>query len=163
VSLESRRMEISKLMLGDFVRTKDNVRRGHIDRVSMIEGKFIGVLRYDKAADVNVLYKYWCSDVEPITLTPQILEKNGFVWGELPDVEDAAALAGVNLDPNDKGYCYADECGQVKIVFPKDMDGGYVYVSNYTDCVTRSFGESLYVHELQNLMYSVKVKVDINL
>ena len=157
-------MKVSELMLGDFVRTKNQVRRGHIDRVSMIEGKFnIGVLRYDKDADVDVLYKYWCSDVEPIALTPQILEKNGFVWGELPDVEDEAALAGVNIDLNDKGYCYADECGQVKIVFPNDTDGGYVYVSNYTDSVTRYFSKTLYVHEFQHLLRLGGVNLDLEI
>lgn len=66
-------MIANELMLGDWVFT-----RGRIEQVTSIYDGYICTEHYEDSHD----YYF-----EPIPLTPEILEKNGFVYNELPFVQ----------------------------------------------------------------------------
>ena len=77
-------MKANELMLGDYLRLKasgipvvvhaidydNNISNKHVVDFFFCEGECSGEARYN----------YQLDDFEPIPLTPEILEKNGFVW-----------------------------------------------------------------------------------
>lgn len=66
-------IKISDLSIGDWVRVKSN---GNIIKIAQINGDVDEV----RAFGYEHFYSFFSlSDIEPIPLTPEILEKNGFV------------------------------------------------------------------------------------
>ena len=85
-------IEAKELRIGDLVRTLDencNLKTckvvgidGEACRNSKTRGFLIGAvkLRPFDLPDDEPSYSLWCEDIEPIPLTPEILEKNGWEW-----------------------------------------------------------------------------------
>lgn len=69
-------VKISELSVGDWVRV-DDFDKVLIKRVSAIDGtrNQIGIIKNNRGG----IYWYCDDEIEPILLTPEILEKNGFV------------------------------------------------------------------------------------
>ena len=69
-------IKISDLSIGDWVRV-DDFDKFLIKRVSAIDGtrNQIGIIKNNRGG----IYWYYEDEIEPIPLTPEILEKNGFV------------------------------------------------------------------------------------
>ena len=75
-------MKANELMLGDWVKFPG----GTIDKIvdlPYIEGKGI----FASFAASATLFPISVEKIEPIPLTPEILEKNGFIYNELPFVQ----------------------------------------------------------------------------
>lgn len=68
-------IKISELSIGDWVRV-DDFDKVLIKRVSAIDGtrNQIGIIKNNRSG----IYWYYDDEFEPIPLTPEILEKNGF-------------------------------------------------------------------------------------
>lgn len=75
-------IKISELSIGDWVRV-DDFDKVLIKRVSAIDGtrNQIGIIKNNRGG----IYWYCDDEIEPIPLTPEILEKNGFVKEEDED------------------------------------------------------------------------------
>ena len=73
-------IKISELSIGDWVRV-DDFDKVLIKRVSAIDGtrNQIGIIKNNRGG----IYWYCNDEIEPIPLTPEILEKNGFVYSRV--------------------------------------------------------------------------------
>lgn len=96
--------EINSLMVGDLVY--------RVDFNTPVPTKIIGmeVVNYDKMEYVvDVLNKngyivqLYLNEIEPIKLTKEILEKNGFVWNDLPFLQ-CWEQYGIMLHISGNGY-----------------------------------------------------------
>lgn len=78
-------IKISDLSIGDWVRV-DDLDKVLIKRVSAIDGtrNQIGIIKNNRSG----IYWYYDDEFEPIPLTPEILEKNGFVRGEYSEIRE---------------------------------------------------------------------------
>lgn len=76
-------VKISELSVGDWVRV-DDFDKVLIKRVSAIDGtrNQIGIIKNNRGG----IYWYCDDEIEPILLTPEILEKNGFERGEYSEI-----------------------------------------------------------------------------
>ena len=86
---------------------------------------------------------------QPIPLTPEIMEKNGWYYGLTSDEEDAEyCLGGCHYDQH---WCYDEGAGAISLIFPNDEDAGQLIVDD--QCFNRHlefiFCDTLQVHELQ--------------
>ena len=130
-------VKISDLSVGDWVRN----RQGVPTKVQVIVSE--GNMRCGEDAKPEHSVHIWVSDVEPIPITPEILEKNGFVkngaynewnigeWDERPFI-------GVSLDR---------QCLRVK-QFSND-----IFIE----------GKELFVHQLQHALRLAGVVKEIEL
>lgn len=100
-------------------------------------------------------------DLEPVELTPEILEKNEFYWGNTSDEEDFASNVGCAL--NEKGWVLDEGGGSVKVIFPNESDGGIIIISdqNFDRDLTITFVKPIYVHEFQHLLMFMNIDKDI--
>lgn len=102
--------------------------------------------------------------VEPIKLTPEILEKNGFEFGHTAREEDFCSVVGCGY-PEEKGWCYDEGAGEIKIVFPNDTDGGLVMLDD--ECGNRhiefNYAEPIMVHDLQHALRLCGIEKEIEL
>lgn len=78
-------IKISELSVGDWVRV-DDFDKVLIKRVSAIDGtrNQIGIIKNNRSS----IYWYYDDEFEPIFLTPEILEKNGFERGEYSEIRE---------------------------------------------------------------------------
>lgn len=78
-------IKISELSIGDWVRV-DDFDKVLIKRVSAIDGtrNQIGIIKNNRGG----IYWYCEDEINPIPLTPEILEKNGFVRGEYSEIRE---------------------------------------------------------------------------
>lgn len=135
-------MKTSELMLGDIINI-DGVPR----KICSLTKHKVG---YHKDHDNTRLYYARVHQCEPIPLTPEILEKNGFKYGYTSNEEDIL-ISGVGV-PIDipKGWVLDEGDGSVKIIFPNEYDGGLLSISD--QCYNRDmqfvWADILYVHEL---------------
>lgn len=86
---------------------------------------------------------------EPIPLTPEILEKNGWYYGLTSDEEDAEyCLGGCHYD---RHWCYDEGAGSISLIFPNDTDGGELIIDDqsFNRHLNLVFCDTLHVHELQ--------------
>lgn len=87
-----------------------------------------------------------CTALAPIPLIPEILEKIGFSCGYTATEEGCDFVY-------EKGWCYCDENGEVKVTFPQGKDGGEIYVNDYSFRYLRLvFPDKIYLHELQHAL-----------
>lgn len=122
-------IRMEDLMVGNWVKSPQGITQVH----NVLTDKIIA--KNDKKG----VYCYHTTDIEPIPITKEILEKIGFK-------EDTAIV---------KFYRYWDKEYKYKL----DVDEGYtnsgrkwsVHIDN-GDCATIGSGEFTYVHELQNLV-----------
>lgn len=103
-------------------------------------------------------------DILSIPLTPEILEKNGFDWGYTTSEEDFCSAVGCGY-PEEKGWCFDEGAGEIKIIFPNDTDGGLIRLDD--QCVDRHleilFLKPIYVHELQHALRLCGIEKEIEL
>lgn len=147
-------MEATELMIGDWVFNKHHK-------------KYIQITPYDffNHAHLPSGEKYFVSelkvisgrDFEPISLTAEILEKNGFYWGytssEEYSISNMPEDIPIPLIMPDKHWCYDNEDGgEVTIELPNESDGGFVTVSNNDRSIEFIFDKSICLHELQHLL-----------
>lgn len=131
-------MDVKSLQIGDYVNY-----RGQIIKVTSL---------YDKGGSNEVGWSdkesVWVNadNVEPIPLTPEILEKNGFV--------------------NDRGiYCWRDENKQITY-FSKENNRPYCtysFVNIESGCIVVNELPIEYVHELQHTLRLCGIKIEIEL
>ena len=86
---------------------------------------------------------------QPIILTPEILEKNGWYYGLTSDEEDAEqCLGGCHYN---RHWCYDEGAGSISLIFPNDTDGGELIIDDqsFNRHLNLVFCDTLHVHELQ--------------
>ena len=100
-------MKANELMIGDWVYAIDGDRKKHPCRIATLE--------YDSpnkrddfsidfyGTDYEVEWPDVAFEIEPIPLTPEILEKNGFVYNELPFAQSWEKF-GLALTIGGNGY-----------------------------------------------------------
>lgn len=89
---------------------------------------------------------------EPIPLTPEILEKNGWYYGLTSDEEEAEYfLGGCHYD---RHWSYDEGAGSISLIFPNEADGGELIIDDQS--INRHlnlvFCDTLHVHELQRAL-----------
>lgn len=103
-------------------------------------------------------------DLEPIPLTPEILEGNGFRLWFTSDEEDAMSRLGMTAE---KGWVWDGDGGSVKVMFPDKpdkSDGGMAIISDQNfDIYMVFYFNEIYVHELQHMMRLCRVDKKIEL
>ena len=90
---------------------------------------------------------------QPIILTPEILEKNGWYYGLTSDEEDAEyCLDGCHYD---RHWCYDEGAGSISLIFPNDTDGGELIIDDqsFNRYLNLVFCDTLHVHELQRTLH----------
>ena len=90
--------------------------------------------------------------IEPIPLTPEILEKNGWYFGLTSDEEDAEyCLDGCHYD---RHWTYYEGAGSISLIFPNDVDGGELIIDDqsFNRHLNLVFCDTLHVHELQRAL-----------
>ena len=112
-------MKANELMIGDFVRTAKDVcfSKGTIVQVRNIDGdnRFLEKNLIGCATCIPIdnpdkmSWGVWVEYLEPIPLTPEILEKNGFDYNDLPFVQGWQQF-GLTLYRGGKGYLI--NCGE---------------------------------------------------
>lgn len=100
-------------------------------------------------------------DLEPIPLTPEILERNGFRLGFTSKEEDAMSQFGMTAED---GWVWDEGGGSVKVMFPDESDGGMAILSDqdFDRDMVFHFNE-IYVHELQHMIRLCNVNKKIEL
>lgn len=88
----------------------------------------------------------------PIPITPEILEKNGFYYGNTASEEDFCNAVGCSY-PED-GWCYDEGVGEIKILFPTELDAGLIRLDdqNADRHLEWVFVEPIMLHELQHAL-----------
>lgn len=130
-------MKANELMIGDWVMTPNG-----IARVIMIGEHSPCYTNKTGEGEVAIFPR----DLQPIPLTPEIAEKIGFSYGYTASEEGCDCLY-------EKGWCYSDENGEVKVTFPHGTDGGEIYVNDYSFRTLRLiFPDKIYLHELQHAL-----------
>lgn len=104
----------------------------------------------------------WFEDINPIPLTAEILEKNGFWWGLTTEQEDLmSAGLGVPMtarrswvweDEDEDGGWEDEDGGKVVLDFPNKAGGGQVWCHTYGKDSYMEWLDSIYVHELQHAL-----------
>ena len=112
---------------------------------------FDGVFVYGQSYNQSEQGSHWCRihDVEPISLTPEILQKNGF-----------------ELKPDGWIWCKDDgneEQNYIFIQFRKGCDEVRTVELNFVGKVQGTFRHVQDVHEIQNLFNICRIKKEIEL
>ena len=88
---------------------------------------------------------------QPIPITSETLEKNGWYWGLTSNEEDIVSCIGGAYDEH---WVYDEGAGEISLFFPKDTNGGELRI--YDQRLNRHLGliwfDTLYVHELQRAL-----------
>jgi len=153
-------MKANELMIGDWVKvTDDDTDDSFIGQVKVIDE--LENINVQEGEDVAYPYSIVC--LEPIPLTPEILEKNGFYWGHTATEEDFCGAVGCGYP--DKGWCFDEGAGEIKIIFPTETDGGLIRLDDqsadkYLELV---FVKPIMVHELQHCLKLVGIEKTIDL
>ena len=89
---------------------------------------------------------------QPIPLTPEILEKNGWYFGLTSDEEDAEYYLGECH--YDRHWTYDEGAGSISLLFPNDADGGELIIDDqsFNRHLNLVFCDTLHVHELQRAL-----------
>jgi len=145
-------MKATDLMLGDWVQYTytpygQNESRTIVFQVSEIERfartYFACSTKYGRVCEVEKL--------QPIPLTAEILEKNGFQWGYTSDEEDIQAVGEGDFE---KGWVWDEGAGSVKVIFPDGTDSGEVVIDDqrFDKIIQFLWKEIINVHQLQNAL-----------
>lgn len=131
-------MRLCELMVGDLV-----LHDGKVIRVDAVHKRKIG---YHKTKDK--LTWLFCGQFEPIQLTHEILEKNGFEKDEL--IESYNHYCGMDnrVSLNDDFY------------YINSRNTWYVHIDS-EDYSTIASCELTYVHELQHILRLCKIKKEV--
>lgn len=102
------------------------------------------------------------ADLQPIPLTAEILEKNGFYFGYTSQQEDAASQIGCSCE---KAWTYDEGGGSIQVTFPNECDGGLIVLDDqgFDKNLEFVFANQIYVHELQQALRLCGVDKEITL
>lgn len=130
-------MKAIELMIGDWILCSDNIQRQV--RYLQVRPSVIGIggSSYDE------------DEIQPIPLTPEILEKNGF---EVFDFKDL-----VYYESDDKRIKATNSEGM-----KNTFNEWYIHVDT-KDMRTMAYGEVTYVHEFQHLLRLCGIDKEITL
>lgn len=134
-------MKAEDLMIGDWVKS-----RGEIEQVTSVYDGFICTDSFEDSHD----YYF-----EPIPLTPEILEKNGFE-NDFYEEESVVDYHTIRL----KGYSLKHNIGDINGYLVTWCNGALNVTTDFHGCVQK---EIAYVHELQHCLKLVGIKKDIEL
>lgn len=139
-------MKAKELMIGDWVRLNDSYYQ--IEDVS--NNGWVHLL-YNNAR-VHLPTDYIVEYLRPIPLTPEILEKNEFNFGNTASEEDFCYSTGCSLP--EEGWCYDEGAGEIKIIFPNESDGGLLRLDDQSADrhLELIFCNPLMVHQLQQAL-----------
>ena len=103
--------------------------------------------------------------LEPIPLTPEILEKNGFHFGYTSDEEDMAFNTIAQLSEKDKGWVWDEGDGSIKVIFPNESDGGLIIIDDqsFDKHLTLVFSEDIHIHKFQHTLRLCGIEKEIEL
>lgn len=133
-------MEVEDLMIGDWILIPmSNVPI----KVTGVNDEGVTVYNEDDYTE----YPYYISDIEPISLTPEILEKNGF--------KEDFETNGIYWRPDCRKFCIVKELDTWYFAFRMlgetvDKSSGYICIS-----------ECKYVHKLQHKLKDLEIKKEI--
>lgn len=145
-------MKTSELMLGNWV-----VDNGKYAQITGITCDGIIETTVNKNSNIEL--------IEPIPLTQEILERNGFYYGYTSNEEDLAGNTIAQLSEEDKGWVWDEGAGAVKVIFPNESDGGEIQIcdQSFDRSMTLIFAENIMLHEFQNLLNICRIKKEIEL
>ena len=146
-------MKTSELMIGDWV-----LHEGEPYQIRQF-----GIYGVDIGKPTGICLIVERNEIEPIPLSPEILEKNGFYWGYTSNEYDIASSTIASLDEDDKGWVWDEGGGAVKIQFPTNSDGGVIVADDqsFDRFLTLHFCNDIYVHELQHIFKLCKINKEI--
>ena len=123
----------------------------------------IGDWVYDSYHKKNIKWDYsemFCSngipvigrDLEPIPITPEILEKNDWYWGLTSDEEDFEHCVMGTYEPH---WVYDEGAGEISLIFPDYTNGGLLKIDDqrFNRHLEFIWNDALYVHELQRALH----------
>ena len=150
-------MKANELMIGDYIAVKPS---GMPIKVAAVHHKKVAY-----HACTNELAWVRKSLLEPIPLTTDVLEKNGFYYGYTSSEEDLASNTIAQLSEEDKGWVWDEGNGEIKIMFPNESDGGMITIDDkgFDRRMAFIFAENIYVHELQHAMRLCEIEKEIEL
>ena len=99
-----------------------------------------------------ILIKGYDDGIEPIPITPEILEKNGWYYGLTSDEEEAEYfLDGCHYH---RHWSYDEGAGSISLIFPNEADGGELIIDDqsFNRHLNLVFCDTLHVHELQRAL-----------
>jgi len=145
-------MKANELMIGDWVMDGKN-----IAQITSITCDGIIETTFNESSYIEV--------IEPICLTLEILEKNGFYYGYTSSEEDLASNTIAQLSEEDKGWVWDEGNGEIKVMFPNESDGGMITIDDqgFDRRMAFIFSENIYVHELQHAMRLCGIEKEIEL
>ena len=90
-------------------------------------------------------------DLEPIPITPEILEKNDWYWGLTSDEDDFEHCVMGTYEPH---WVYDEGAGEISLFFTNDTDGGALKIDDqrFNRHLEFVWCDTLYVHELQQAL-----------
>ena len=150
------KLNCKSLMIGDYV-VNTEFGKNKIDKIETLEPRRVW-LEHGKTY-VPIEY------IEPVPLTTEILEKNGFYYGYTSNEEDLASSTIAQLSEDDKGWCWDEGDGAIKVIFPNETDGGLLILDDqsFDRHLVMGFGETIFLHELQNALRLCVIKKEIEL
>lgn len=138
-------MKANELMVGDLVKPTRLDSAARIVKIDALTGMNIVEHKYGYSSAHTL-------ECNPIPLTPEILEKNGFYWGNTATEEDFCGAVGCGYP--ESGWCFDEGAGEIKILFPNETDGGLIRLDD--QCADRHlelvFVKPIMVHELQHAL-----------
>ena len=144
------------LMVGDYMKYKDGtiVRIARVGDVSPMDAPIYC------HTQLEGYFPCQLSDISPIPLTAEILEKNGFYFGYTSQQEDAASQIGCSCE---KAWTYDEGGGSIQVTFPNECDGGLIVLDeqDFDKELEFVFANQIYVHELQHLIRICKINKEI--
>ena len=144
-------MKAKELMIGDWVRISHRNKIGKVYRVDETNGNGNGW-----AAVIDGDYHE--SDLEPIPLTSELLEKNGFERVPQPGCANPYHWMLEKYEEESDGLLF-----RIK-AFNNPFRGMFVSIDNPSACETISFGKQIeFVHELQHALRICEIELDIKL
>lgn len=96
-----------------------------------------------------------------VNVTPELLEKNGFHWGNTAGEEESAGAVGAALP--EKGWCFDEGAGEIKIIFPVGVDSGLLRIDDqsFDRHLELFFSKSLELNELRHAIRLCKIEKEI--
>ena len=163
-------MKASELMLGDIITFKDSVETDEIPipikvialgyQHSDDENEALVQIGNDETCDIVTIDEEFVG----YPLTAEILEKNGFEFGYTASEEEFCSAVGCGY-PEEKGWCYDEGSGEIKIIFPNDTDGGLIRLDDQSADrhLELIFCKPVMVHELQHALCLCGIEKELEL
>ena len=101
------------------------------------------------------------NEIVGIQLTPEILVKNGFHFGYTANEEEMCEM--VACEYPEKGWCYGEGAGEIKVIFPNETDGGLIRIDDecYDRAIAFVFAKQVFVHQLQHAIRLAGIEKEI--